>query len=112
MKAPLTKTTIITGRKEKEREKITDKFTTIVDFFPSIITESLIYLSLKVTQETQKLSRPRLLTISKFFVSEDVVRALHSKKNSLLFIGEVSLRSELKQFERMYNAHICQLPGT
>ena len=111
MKAPLTKTTIIRGKKEKEREKITDKFTTIVDF-PSIITESLILLSLKLTQETQKLSRPRLLTISKFFVSEDVVGALHSKKNSLLFIGEVSLRSELKQFERMYNAHICQLPAT
>ena len=111
MKTPLTKTTIIRGKKEKEREKITDKFTTIVDF-PSIITESLILLSLKLTQETQKLSRPRLLTMSKFFVSEDVVRALHSKKNSLLFIGEVSLRSELKQFERMYNAHICQLPAT
>ena len=110
MKAPLTKTTIIRGKKEKEREKITDKFTTIVDFFPRLLQN--IYLSLKVTQETQKLSRLRLLTISKFFVPEDVVRALHSKKNSLLFICEVYLGSKLIQFERMYNAHICQLPAT
>lgn len=32
MKAPLTKTTIIRGKKEKEREKNTDKFTTIGGF--------------------------------------------------------------------------------
>lgn len=64
MKAPLNKTTIIRGKKEKERGKKSPIDSPLSRIFSLIIKESVIHLSPKVTQDTQKLSRPRLLTIS------------------------------------------------